>query len=330
MTASADLQTRDSQVVDMRNLTASDLEPLLLEEAAEWGRRLDWDFSKFADLVRRFADARMLNGAALIHRGEVAGYGHTCLTQNKGVITDLYVRSAWRTNNAEASLFRALLHRLIRSPRVRRVEAQLMLLDAETVVDVRREHGGCIFERLLMTLDVDTPLPPGRSCPHHRIRFEPWVDSHHNAAAALAFQAHTDSGVGKTGHIDNQINDQYRTLDGADRLLRDIVQFPGFYPRASYTAFDIDTQSAAGMLLSSFVADDAAQITELCVTPDFRGFGLGYELLRQSVAALRNAGAKRISLTVTAANREAMKLYARCGFRTSHRFHAYVWESLYS
>jgi ribosomal protein S18 acetylase RimI-like enzyme len=44
------------------------------------------------------------------------------------------------------------------------------------------------------------------------------------------------------------------------------------------------------------------------------------------VIALRASGARRISLTVTAANAEAVKLYQRFGFREVRRFFAYVWE----
>ena len=56
------------------------------------------------------------------------------------------------------------------------------------------------------------------------------------------------------------------------------------------------------------------------------GPGLGYELLREAVNALRMHGARRISLTVTSANAEAIKLYQRCGFRDARRFLSYVWE----
>jgi ribosomal protein S18 acetylase RimI-like enzyme len=111
-------------------------------------------------------------------------------------------------------------------------------------------------------------------------------------------------------------------------LASNIVRFPGFSPPASSIAFDSATGSVAGMVLSSFVARDVAEITELCVTPDARGAGLGYEVLRQSIGTLRGEGAKRISLAVTAANEDAVRLYIRCGFRTARRFYAYVWEDL--
>jgi ribosomal protein S18 acetylase RimI-like enzyme len=323
MTAQAALQTPDSQVIDIRRLTSRQLDQLLLDETAEWARQLDWDFSEFAQLVRQFVDARILTGAVLLHRGEIAGYGHTCIEENKGLITDLYVRPPLRNGNAETDLFRVLLDGLIATRNVQRVESQLMLLGADTVKALQQSGTVHLFERLLMKLDANHSLPPGRPSTARRFRIDRWNKSRHDSGAEVISLAHI-------GHIDAQINDRYRTLEGARRLVDDIVQFPGFYHAASYIAFDIDTASAAGMLLASFVAGDVAQLTEVCVTPSARGAGLGYELLRKSVPALRDAGAKRISLTVTAANREAVRLYARCGFRTAHSFHAYVWEDRHS
>src|SRR5580700_4767428 len=99
MTAQPGLQTPDSQVIDIRHLTSRQLDQLLLDETAEWDCQLDWDFSTFAQLVRQFVDARILTGAVLLHRGEIAGYGHTCTEENKGLITDLYVRPPFRNGN---------------------------------------------------------------------------------------------------------------------------------------------------------------------------------------------------------------------------------------
>ena len=57
-----------------------------------------------------------------------------------------------------------------------------------------------------------------------------------------------------------------------------------------------------------------------------RGTGIGHALLRQSLINLREAGCRSASLTVTAANEDAVALYERVGFRTVRRFPAYVWE----
>jgi GNAT superfamily N-acetyltransferase len=269
------------QIVDIGQLTARELDPLLLEETVDWNLELDWDFSKSAGLVRKFADTRSLSGAALLDAGEIAGYGFTGLEDHLGLIADIYVRPRWRSANTEALLFRVLLDALIGAPGVRRIESQLMLPDAVSAKGLERELR--LFERLLMKRDVNAPLPPGRTSATQRFRIEPWHDHQHDAGATVIPLAYS-------GHIDSQINDHYRTVAGATDYLRNIVQFPGsatFYPPASLIAFHMTTGLAAGISLSSFVAEDAGHIAEICVTPDARGAGLGYELLRQSIATLR-------------------------------------------
>lgn len=248
----------------------------------------------------------------------MAGYGCTSLEDHKGLITDVYVRPGWRSETAEAILVRSLLDGLTGTPGVRRVEGQLMLVGGAAARALQQKRSVRLFERLLMKLDANALLAPGPATAH-RFRIDSWHGQHHTAAAAVISLAHM-------GHTDWQINDQYRTIGGAGRLLSNIVQFPGFHPPASFTAFDAATHSAAGIVLSTLLADDSAQITELCVTPQAKGAGLGYELLRRSIAALRDAGTKRISLSVTAANGDAVRLYTRCSFRMARRYYACVWE----
>src|SRR5580704_2401249 len=92
-------QLRPPDIVDLRTLTARDLEPLLQEEIAAWRDELEWQFDQSAALVRRFVDLRALNGNALMEDGQVTGYVYYVLEDNKGLIGDLYVREPWRTPN---------------------------------------------------------------------------------------------------------------------------------------------------------------------------------------------------------------------------------------
>lgn len=315
------------EIVALRELVGRELDPLLLEETVEWKRELDWDFARSADLVRQFTDMRALTGFALLDRGEVAGYGYSVLEEYKGLIGDLYVRPAWRDGLTEARLFRAILAELIGTPNVRRVEGQLLLLDPAVGEALQRERCVEVRERLLMRFpaaSLGRPAPAmaaGKA--YGRFHIEPWNDHHHESAATTIALSYSD-------HMDSRINDQYRTVAGARRFIYNIVQFPGcgtFFKPGSYVAFDIATGWLAGLVLVSFVGDETGHITQLCVTPAARGRGLGYELLRQAVATLRMHGAKRISLTVTAGNVDAIRLYERCGFEEIRRFMAFVWES---
>ena len=323
MAALIDPMARGPEIVELRHLAGWELDPLLLEETVEWQRELDWDFARPADLVRQFTDVRALTGYALLDRGEVAGYGYSVLEDHKGLIGDLYIRSAWRNQDYESRLFRSLLDNLIATPRVRRIESQLMLVDPAVACTLQKERFIRTQERMLMSLDIAEapPMSPGAAFEQYRI--EPWADYHHESAAGVIALAYGN-------HVDSQINDQYRTLAGARRFIYNIVQFPGcgtFFRPASFVAFDPETTSMAGIALASFVGDEVGHITQLCITPGLRGKGLGYELLRQAAGALRLHGAKRISLTVTCANTEAIRLYERCGFSDVRRFSAYMWGS---
>ena len=67
------------------------------------------------------------------------------------------------------------------------------------------------------------------------------------------------------------------------------------------------------------MAPDTGHITQICVAPAVRGTGIGHELLRQSLTTLREMGCASASLTVTAANEDAVALYERVGFRRCAR-----------
>jgi ribosomal protein S18 acetylase RimI-like enzyme len=81
-----------------------------------------------------------------------------------------------------------------------------------------------------------------------------------------------------------------------------------------------------GLCLASLVASGVGHITQVCVAREQQGTGLGFELMRRSLLTLAARGCHTVSLTVTTANQQAIRLYERMGFRTRRSFAAYVWE----
>lgn len=308
------------EIVDLRRLSARDLEPLLSEEIATWRAELEWDFGKSADLVRRFMDLRALNGSALVQDGAVTGYVYFVLEENKGLIGDLYVCRSARTETRENALLEAVLRPMMGVSQISRIECQLMMLQPLPNRATPRSQSLKSFERNFMRLDLHrAALPEGRV--RRPVGLELWSDHLQEAAAQIIATAYS-------GHIDGQINDQYRSVAGARRFLYNIVQYPGcgvFFRPASYAALDAAGR-LCGVSLASMVAPRCGHITQICVSPEAHGQGIGHELLRQSLLRLREAGCQSASLTVTAANRDAVVLYERVGFQTVRRFSAYVWE----
>jgi ribosomal protein S18 acetylase RimI-like enzyme len=308
------------EIVDLRRVSAPALEPLLQEETQTWRETLGWDFTRSANLVRRFLELRALQGLGLMEAGEAVGYGYCVIEEHKALIGDLFVRAAYR--GAEPEILEALLQRLLRTERLERIEAQLMLLDAGLELPVLPGWPLQVYERSFMLLDFGSApeLDPRKPRPH--VHIDRWSEGRQDAAAQLILSAYA-------GHIDASINDQYRTAAGARRFLYNIVQYPGcgaFLGSGSVAAFDTVRGRMCGMSLASLVAENAGHITQICVAPAERGTGLGQELLRQSLAVLRAAGCLTASLTVTSANMEAIRLYEKAGFRTVRRFRACVWE----
>jgi ribosomal protein S18 acetylase RimI-like enzyme len=265
---------------------------------------------------------RALSGAAIVEDGVAAGYVYFVLEDNKALIGDLFVsRRAPAARELEDALLERALSDIAAYPAIGRVESQLMLLLGQRGRAAPAFGHRLSFERNFMRAELARGgLEEGRvRAPCY---FENWSDHYLEAAAHLIAAAYG-------GHIDGSINDQYRSAAGARRFLHSIVQYPGcgsFSSPASCAAFEAARGTLCGISLASLIAPESGHITQICVSPEVHGKGVGYALLRRSLLALRNMGCRSASLTVTAANQEAVTLYERVGFRTTRTFQALVWE----
>ena len=315
------------EILDLRHFSSADLRPLLEDEVAMWGRALSWDYATSAEMILRYMDAKILPGYAAIERGSICGYSFFVYEQNKGVIGDLYVRDGGRDcdrHEVEERLLTHVIETLQQSPGIHRVEAQLLAHTTGEVLRPFQQQGFSRHPRVFMNFEIARhsqssmparPLPP-------QFEIHPWSEQEYQAAAALISAAYR-------GHVDSEINDQYRTLTGSLRFLNNIVRFPGcgtFDPRASFVVFERRTRTLIGLILCSLVRPDVGHITQVCVLPEYRSAGLGEAMLAASTKSLRERGMHFISLTVTEANDRAIALYKRIGFESTRVFDAFVWE----
>jgi ribosomal-protein-alanine N-acetyltransferase len=74
----------------------------------------------------------------------------------------------------------------------------------------------------------------------------------------------------------------------------------------------------AGFIVARLIADEL-HVNNVAVRSEFRGKGIGSELLRTSLAEARQRNARVAQLEVRAANEAAQKLYRRCGFEVVGR-----------
>jgi ribosomal protein S18 acetylase RimI-like enzyme len=312
------------EILDLRHFSSLDLRPLLERESELWLRDLAWDYSSSADMILRYVDSKILPGYAAIERGRVFGYCFFVYEGSKGVIGDLFVESNGdpvRTRQIEHQLLTHVIETLQSSPGVHRVEAQLLLHPAGSAAPPFVDEGFSRYQRLFMTLPLGAVEPPSRTL-SPEIELRPWREQDYQVAAGLITTAYR-------GHVDSDINDQYRSLSGSLRFLNNIVRFPGcgiFDPGASYLAYHKPSRTSIGMILTSRVKEDVGHVTQVCLMPGYRSQGIGEALIAQTRQELRRRDFRCLSLTVTEANNRAVALYQRLGFTIEHVFDAFVWE----
>jgi ribosomal protein S18 acetylase RimI-like enzyme len=243
---------------------------------------------------------------------------------SKGVIGDLFVVNGERlpeSNVVESRLLAHVIETLQQSPGVHRVEAQLLVHEAGVLARPFVDQGFRRHPRLFMAMPLSRPARPAPSVfPDFEIRG--WADGDYQSAAAVITAAYR-------GHVDADINDQYRTLSGSLRFLNNIVRFPGcglFDAESSFVVTHKLTRHIAGLILCSRVRHDVGHVTQVCVLPEYRSRGIGEALLACTANALRRRKFSMLSLTVTEANSRAVDLYRRLGFDAQRIFDAFVWE----
>ena len=320
--AASPVQPADFELVDLREIQPTAIEPVLDEQSAYWGRFFRWDFTPAKDIILRYVTTRNLYGYALESFGSLVGYSYFIHENNKAVLGELFVSTSHRGRLAERYLLTQTLRAAAVLPGVQRIEGQLLALSYKPV-------GERIYGRELRVHDrnfmVAPPLPARHRSAGADAAFEyrPWTDHDLDASAELIRLSYD-------GHVDSLINDQYRTPTGARRFLYNSTQHPGcgvFFRKGARAAFDRLSGGMAGLCLSSLVQPHTAHITQLCIDPRFRRAGLGRELLCRALDDFCRHGCERASLTVTASNQNAIRLYEQIGFRTTHTFPAIVWEA---
>lgn len=309
------------QIVDLRQLHSRSLEGLFQEETRRWREELHWDYRPSIDLVRKFIDSRALGGYAAIENGQPAGYGFYVLEDRKGLIGGLFVSAHRPQAPVTQRLLTEMLGALRSTPRLERIEAQLMPFGTELDPGFLSQHFR-LHARQFMFLPLDAAKLAGKPLTAG-LRIEPWTDRAFEPAARLIQLAYSD-------HVDGQINDQYCSEAGSLKFLRNIVLLPGcgqFMPEASFLVRPATGDRLIAMILTSTVAEKVGHTTQVCVMPGYQGNGIGRQLMEHSIQALSRRKYESLSLTVTSINKRAVELYEHIGFRTVKTFAAGVWQA---
>src|ERR1700747_298541 len=110
-------------IVDLRQTTVRQIEPLLEEEARHWRDGLHWDYRGARELIKRFMEARALAGCVAFEGGAAAGYSFYVLEEQKGLIGGLYVSSKFPQADVGRRLLEEMLFAMRALPQLSRIQA---------------------------------------------------------------------------------------------------------------------------------------------------------------------------------------------------------------
>lgn len=315
------------EILDLRHFAASVLRPILDAEGELWKQRLHWDYQASARLLMQYLDNHMLPGFAALESGRVSGYVFCVYEENKSVIGDVFALPGAAdapdaAHATELTLLRHLFELLLNSPHVDRIESQLLLHPSGAFADLFGANGFEIYRRMFLVQALEGRWGPPLADLPENLELRQWREADLAAAARLICEAYSR-------HPDSLINDQYRSSHGSMRFLNNIVHYAGcgtFSPQASFVVVERDSRELAALVLGSRVSAQSGHLTQVCVHPAFRRRGLARMLLTHAAYSFMRLGAAEISLTVTEANTEAIKLYSQEGYVCTHSFDAAVWE----
>ena len=325
------LETFPMQIVDLRQLSSRQLDPLLAEEAQEWKEELRWDYQPSVELIKKFVDARSLTGSAIMENGRPVGYAFYVLEEHKGLVGGLFVSPRYSQQELSHQLLTDTLTTLSGIPKLERVEAQLIPFGYE-LDPILTEYGFRLYLRQFMIAPLApagdmqaVDVSPGmiHEGPGEGLILDRWDHRYFESCARLIQHAYAN-------HVDGEINDQYRSESGALRFLKNIIILPGcgqFQPEASFVLRPPHASYLAGVVLTSRVSEGVGHTTQICAMPGYQGRGLGRRLMEASMQALRVRGFNAVSLTVTSGNTRAVHLYEKLGFATVKKFAAGVWTA---
>jgi ribosomal protein S18 acetylase RimI-like enzyme len=306
-------------IVDLRQTTVRQLEPLLEEEARHWRDELHWDYRGALELIKRFMDAHALAGCVAFENGSAAGYSFYVLEEQKGLIGGLYVSAKFSQATIGQRLLDEMLFSMRAIPQLSRIEAQLMPFSGPVEMPLS-EQGFRLYSRQFMLQDLQK-LPEGKPGVSAGMRLDRWNDRYFEPCAKLIYLAYAN-------HIDGEINDQYRSRSGALKFLKNIILLPGcghFASGASFVLREPGSDELVAAVLTSEVSPGVGHTTQICVLPGYQGNGIGRMLMQTSAETLRSMKFKELTLTVTSENYGAVQLYEKLGFTTIRTFTAGVW-----
>ncbi len=307
--------TASIEILDLRHFAAPVLRPVLDAEGECGSSGCTGTIGPRHELLMQYLDSHMLPGYAAVEDGQVSGYAFCVYEETKAVIGDVFALPSSPTELVKAgtpicscrrhpasaqkrrlprtrlkqTLLKHLFETLLNSPQIDRIESQFCCTLRDLMQHFSRGRVSRYFAVSSWCSDCrDAGIRRAWICPPTS-NCAPWREEDLSPAGRLISDAYR-------GHPDSIINDQYRSVNGSQRFLHNIVRYSGcgvFSPLVSHVMVRRQAASLVALVLGSRVSPQSGHITQLCVHPDYRRLGIARQLLSVCAVHFMRARSKR-------------------------------------
>ena len=303
----------------LRDVSIDELRALLDEEAAHWEAELHWDFASVRAAVAAGVERGTLNGRVLSDGVRAVAYTYYLGDVGRTIVGSIFAGRAHRGSGLEEVLAEAVIAEARAERGSGRLECQTLFCTASGANDRFREAGFEGRVRHYMLLDLRRSFPTEEPQLPAGFRFRPVRKSDLHAAAELVYRSHV-------GSLDAALNLTYATPSACRTFVDTLVL------RAGCGRFDTEAsrlvegpKGPAGVLLASRLARTNGHVCQVSVMPEAQGHGLGLALMLRALRAFDREGLATATLSVTADNERAHRLYVLLGFAVLREFGAHAW-----
>jgi ribosomal protein S18 acetylase RimI-like enzyme len=293
---------------DWRDASPGLLASLYAAERRRWMEDLSWDLGPSLATVEQARAAGELPGVLVCdRRGNPVGWSFYVLShgllQVGGIVAD------------SAGVLRLMLNHICASPEAHMAQGlSCFLFPVSSSVQsalARQRFALEPYEYLCLDLERNPVAPPasghGDTLPGPR----PWRQEDTTGAVRLLARAYA-------GDPASRCFAPHASLEEWAHYVGQVLSGPGCGRpalEASFVVPSTETPSGlAGLVLTTFVADETAHVAQVAVDPLQRGHGIATALIQAASSRARAAGARRLTLLVAQHNRAAQTLYAAFGF----------------
>jgi ribosomal protein S18 acetylase RimI-like enzyme len=303
----------------LREVPIGEIAPLLDEEATHWEADLHWDFSAVRAAVAGGVERGTLKGVALSDGERPVAYSYYLGDSGRTIVGSIFAGRAHRGRGLEEQLTERVIDDARSQGGCGRLECQTLFCTSPGANERFREAGFENRPRLYMRLDLRRGFPAGEARLPAGFRLRSVRRSDLHAAAEIVYRSHV-------GSIDAALNLTYATPSACRTFVDTLVLRAGcgrFDPEASRLIEG--PRGPAGILLASRLARTNAHVCQVSVVPEAQGRGLGLALMLVALRSFDRQGLATATLSVTAMNERARRLYALLGFQVWREFAAHAW-----